>query len=191
MIRLSVRDDVPDEGQTAHPQVRMAWESGARKSLIGTVTGSLFVEEHGGGKDKITAWVGVANPHASERAAGQEGVPLLHRGRRSLSGDAPLAYRLEKATGRQGLELAVRREARRSGSRRSSVLCRRTHLSEPEVDPFEIGGEPNIRDGEDPDDVGSVRVTLYIDAERWLQVGSRLDRTDGHLLPHITSATST
>ncbi len=52
----------------------------------------------------------------------------------------------------------------------------------PEVDPFEIGGEPNIRSSDNPADVGSVRVTLFIDAERWLQVGSELHRQDGHLL---------
>ena len=52
----------------------------------------------------------------------------------------------------------------------------------PEVDPFEIGGEPNIRSRDKPEDVGSVRVTLFIDAERWMQVGSELHRQDGHVL---------
>ena len=51
----------------------------------------------------------------------------------------------------------------------------------PEVDPFEIGGEPNLG-GKAPEVVGSVRVKLFIDVERWLQAGSELTRADGNLL---------
>src|SRR5215471_12462260 len=54
-IRLAVRKDVPSGDEKPHPQVRMVWEFGARKRLIGTITGTLFIEEQGGGKDKIMA----------------------------------------------------------------------------------------------------------------------------------------
>ena len=56
VIRLSVRNDVAGDSATPRPQVRMVWESGARKALLGMVVrGTLFVEEMGGGQDDIAA----------------------------------------------------------------------------------------------------------------------------------------
>ena len=182
IIRLLVRNDVAGEGETAHPQVRMAWESGARRSLIGTVTGTLFVEEHGGGKDKITAWVGVAIPTPVSG-------PLAKKASRYCIADAGLYRAMLRShtvwKKRQddkvlNWRFVEKRAVPEVGGRVCFVIERTCPT--PEVDPFEIGGEPNIRDGEDPADVGSVRITLYIDAERWLQVGSELHRKDGHLL---------
>ncbi|GIW83696.1 MAG: hypothetical protein KatS3mg106_209 [Gemmataceae bacterium] len=56
VIDLAVRGDVPDESGRTHIQVRMIWREGARQVLGSPVRGVLFVEEQGGGKDKILTY---------------------------------------------------------------------------------------------------------------------------------------
>ena len=45
-----------------------------------------------------------------------------------------------------------------------------------EVDPFELGGEADLSESNVAKS-GHTSVTVMIDAERWLQVGSKLERT--------------
>ena len=111
----------------------MAWESGKGKSLIGTVPGTLFVEEHGYGQGQDHGLGRIRHPPRQ--------CAMAYRSRKASRyciKDAGLYRamlrshtRLEKAARRQGIELAIGREAGRSGSRRSGLLCHRTHQSDP------------------------------------------------------------
>ena len=120
VIQLSVKGDVPGPDGKRKAHVRMIWESGARKALVGTVYGSLFVEEKGTNEDKITAWLGFAiikTDVNGPMARGASRYCMKDAG--PLRRDAPLAYRLEEAAGRQGIALALRRTA--TSCRRSAA----------------------------------------------------------------------
>jgi hypothetical protein len=181
VVQLAVNGDVPDSEGKSGVKVRMIWEAGARKTLLGSVTGTLYVEEPDGGLGKLTAWVGsplpapVNGPMARAasrycmRDAGLRGAMLRsHNVWKKRQDDGELQWRFVE-----------KRVVDEVGGRECYVVERT--CPKPEVDPFEIGGEPNLG-GRDPASVGSVRVTLFIDAERWLQVGSELHRQDGELL---------
>ncbi len=187
VIDLAVRGDVPDESGRTHIQVRMIWREGARQVLGSPVRGVLFVEEQGGGKDKILTY----RPQALLRP--EHYIALNDVSARSSSRycvrDAGLyrgmlrTYTVWKQRQQAG-RLQVRYLATEAVDFLDGRVCHilERNCPEPEVDPFEIGGTPNIRPGDQPADLGVVRVRIYLDAERWLQLGSELYRADGHLL---------
>lgn len=187
VIELAVRGDVPDEAGKTRIQVRMVWRQGARNVLGSPLRGVLYVEEQGHGQDKILTY----RPQAllrPEHAIALNDVSARSSSRYCLR-DAGL-YRglLRTYTVWKQRQQAGRLQVRYLGTEAVDVVGGRVcHIlertcPEPEVDPFEIGGAPNIRPGDDPTEVGVVRVRLYLDAERWLQLGSELYRADGHLL---------
>ena len=150
--------------------------------MIGTVTGTLYVEEQGGGKDKITAWVGVAipTPVSGPLARGASRYCMRDAGLYGAMLRSHTVWKKRQEDKELHWRFVEKRVVPELGGR-ECFFVERTCPS-PEVDPFEIGGEPNIRGRDKPEDVGSVRVTLLIDAERWVQVGSQLHRQDGHFL---------
>jgi hypothetical protein len=183
VVRLAVRGDVPDADGKGRVQVRMIWEFGARKSLLGTVNGTLFLEEEGGGKDKITVSTGIAViPTAvnGPLARGASRYCMRDAGLRGAMLRSHTVWKQRQDNGALHWRFVEKRAVLEVGGQVCYVVERT--CPSPEVDPFEIGGAPNIRDRDNPADVGSVRVTLFIDAEKWLQVGSQLHRQDGHLL---------
>ena len=183
LIRLAVRKDVPAGDEKPRPQIRMVWESGARKTLLGTVTGTLFVEEQGGGQDRIAALTALGitmTPVSGSMAKGASRYCMCDAGLYRAMLRSHTVWKKRQEDGALHWRLAGKRAIEPAGGRICYVV-ERTCMS-PEVDPFEIGGEPNIRSQDNPADVGQVRITLFIDAERWLQVGSELHRQDGHLL---------
>jgi hypothetical protein len=183
VIRLAVRGDVPDADGKGRVRVRMVWESGARKSLLGTVSGTLFLEEEGEGKDKINVSTGIAmipTPVNGPMARGASRYCMRDAGLRGAMLRSHTVWKKRQDDGALHWRFVEKRAVPEVGGQVCYVVERT--CPSPEVDPFEIGGEPNIRDRDNPADVGSVRVTLFIDAEKWLQVGSELHRQDGHLL---------
>jgi hypothetical protein len=186
LVLLSVKGDVRGTDSATKTKVRMVWVEGARSVLGGEIRGTLYVEEQGGNRDKIFAWrpdaflkkevtVGVNDDSAKGASrycmkdAGLYGAMLRsHTVWKKRQDDKELHWRFVE-----------RRIVPEVGGRDCFVIERT--CPSPEVDPFEIGGEPNIG-GKKPEDVGSVRVRLFIDVERWMQVGSELHRADGNLL---------
>jgi hypothetical protein len=182
VIKLSVKGDVPDQDGKRKAHVRMIWESGARKSLVGTVYGTLFVEETGGAEDKITAGLGYTTIRTDVNGSLARGASRYCMKDAGLYGAMLRSHTVWKKR-QDDKELhwgfVGRRVVPETGGRDCFVIERTCPT--PEVDPFEIGGEPNLADKK-PEEVGSVRVRLFIDVERWLQVGSELHRADGSLL---------
>ena len=160
----------------------MVWESGARKALIGTVRASLLVEEKGGNEDKITAWIGIRipTPLNGPMARGASRFCMKDAGLYGAMLRSHTVWKKRQDDKELHWRLVEKRPVKEVGGQMCYVVERT--CPSPEVDPFEIGGEPNIRTSDKPEDVGSVRVTLFIDVERWLQVGSELHRADGNLL---------
>jgi hypothetical protein len=181
-IRLSVKGDVPGTDGKRKAHVRMIWESGARKALVGTVYGSLFVEETGGPDDKIVASLGFSTIPTGVNGSLARGASRYCIKDAGLYGAllrSHTVWKKRQDDGQLHWRYVERRVVPEVGGRDCFVVERT--CPSPEVDPFEIGGEPNLN-GRKPEDVGSVRVRLFIDAERWLQVGSELQRADGNLL---------
>lgn len=181
VMRLAVMGDVPDESGSSKVRVRMVWVSGARRSLGGTVHGTLYVEELGGGKDKITVMASLTaqTPVNGLMAKGASRYCMRDAG---LYGAMLRSHTVWKKRQDEGLlewRFVEKRAAPEVGGRECFIVERT--CPNPEVDPFEIGGEPNLG-GRNPEAVGSVRIRLYIDTERWLQAGSELYRADGRLL---------
>jgi hypothetical protein len=182
VIQLSVKGDVPGSESKRKAHVRMIWESGARKALVGTVYGSLFVEETGGPEDKITAGLGfttIKTDVNGSLARGASRYCIKDAGLYGAMLRSHTVWKKRQDDGELHWRFVERRVVPEVGGRDCFVIERT--CPSPEVDPFEIGGEPNLG-GKKSDEVGSVRVRLFIDVERWMQVGSELHRADGNLL---------
>jgi len=181
-IDLSVKGDVPGADGKRNAHVRMIWSAGARKALVGTVYGSLFVEETGGADDKIVAGLGFTTIKTEVNGSLARGASRYCIKDAGLYGAMLRSHTVWKKR-QDDKELhwsfVERRTVPEVGGRDCFVIERT--CPSPEVDPFEIGGEPNLG-GKKPEEVGSVRVRLFIDVERWMQVGSELHRADGNLL---------
>ena len=167
---------------TARPTCEWCGNRELRKALVGTVHGSLFVEEKGSAEDKITAALGFTTIKTDVNgilARGASRYCMKDAGLYGAMLRSHLVWKKRQDHKELTWRLVEKRPVQEVGGRVCYVI-ERTSPS-PEVDPFEIGGEPNLG-GKPPAEVGQVRITLYIDAERWLQVGSELTRQDGHLL---------
>jgi hypothetical protein len=165
----------------------MIWTEGPRSVLGSEVRGTLYVEELGGNKDKIVTWrptallkkeVSVGLNDDSARGASR--YCMRDAGLYGAMLRSHTVWKKRQADGQLQWRYIEKRIVPEVGDRLCYVVERT--CPSPEVDPFEIGGEPNIRSRDKAEDLGSVRVTLFIDAERWLQVGSQLHRHDGQLL---------
>jgi hypothetical protein len=187
VIELAVRGDVPDENGRTHIQVRMVWRQGARSVLGSPLRGVLYVEQQGPGQEKMLTY----RPQALLRP--EHYIAINDTSARSSSRycirDAGLyrgllrtytAWKQRQQAGRLQVHYRGTEAVDVVGGRVCHILER--YCAEPEVDPFEIGGLPNLRAGDDPAELGVTRVRIYLDAERWLQLGSELYRADGHLL---------
>ena len=178
VVQLSVRGDVRGGGGKRRPNVRMVWVGGA-KSLMGTVERDAV--RRGAGRQQ--------GQDLSRRLAQFTRITCrsewldwrrVRRGTASRTPGFTARCCARTPSGRSGRttehfigDLSEAAWLREVGGRECFVVERT--CPSPEVDPFEIGGEPNLG-GKKPEDVGSVRVRLFIDAERWLQVGSELHR---------------
>ena len=150
------------------------------------MSGTLYVEEQRGNKDLIVTWRPGA-PFRKEVSVGVNDDSAKGASRYCIKDSGLYGAMLRSHTvwkkrqddGALRWQYVEKRVVAEVGGRECLVVERT--CPSPEVDPFEIGGEPNFG-GKKAEDVGSVRIRLFIDAERWLQVGSELYRQDGHLL---------
>lgn len=190
VIDVWVRGDVPDpETRKTAIEVRMKWLSGAKKpqklGFGAPIQGSLFSEKpkaDGGLDGKIITW----RPEASFGALGSPMDPNsdLAKGQsRYCIRDAGLyrsmlrtheAWKVRQEAGELKTEYLGKKTPEKIGRECHVVkrICPRI-----EIDAFEIGGTASA----DPKVVaveGFTEVTIYIDVERWLQVGTELHRTE-------------
>jgi hypothetical protein len=191
VIDVWVRGDVPDpRTKKTAIEVQMKWLQGAKKPLgFGAeIRGTLFSarpKAEGGLDGKVVAW----RPGAGALTGGPLSSPtpannaLAKSQSRYCIRDAGLyrsmlrtheAWKQRKDAGELKTEYLGKKTPPQIGRECYVIkrLCPRT-----EIDSFEIGGAASS----DPEVVakeGFTEVTLYIDAERWLQVGTELYRTE-------------
>ena len=186
VIKLSVRGDVPDEHGKTKVQVLMVWEAGPQKVLGSEVRATLFNQEKGGNLDKIVTWrpgallqkehsIDLNGPSATDASRFCMRDAGVYRGMlRTYE-----AWKERKDAGTLTTEYLGRQVVEKAGGRECHVI--RRICPTPEVDAFELGGKPDLR----PETVakeGFSTVTVMIDAERWLQVGTELRAADGTLI---------
>ena len=186
-----VRGDVPDpETHKTAIEVLMKWRSGAKKpfGFGAEVRGTLFSERpkaEGGYDGKVVAW----RPDAGAITGGPLSSPMPPNNDPAKSQsrycvrDAGL-YRsmLRTHEAWKGRQEAGELKTEYLGKKTPEKLGRECHVIKRvcprvEIDAFEIGGTASA----DPKVVaveGFTEVTIYIDAERWLQVGTELYRTE-------------
>jgi hypothetical protein len=191
VIEVWVRGDVPDpETKKTAIEVLMKWKSGARKvyGLGAEIQGTFFSERpkaEGGLDGKTVTW----RPEAGRLTGGPLSEPmdpniaLAKDQSRYCIRDAGLyrtmlrtheAWQTRQAAGELKTEYLGKRTPEKIGRECHVIkrICART-----EIDSFEVGGTAT----NDPKVValeGFTEVTIYIDVERWLQVGTELYRTE-------------
>lgn len=191
VIDVWVRGDVPDPAtKKTAIEVQMKWKEGAKKPLgFGAeIRGTLFSERpkaEGGLDGKVIAW----RPGAGQLTGGPLSSPtppnnaLAKSQSRYCIRDAGLyhsmlrtyeAWKHRQEAGELKTEYLGKKTIPPIG--RECYVVKR-HCPRTEIDSFEIGGHASS----DPAEVakeGFTEVTLYIDAERRLQVGTELYRTE-------------
>jgi hypothetical protein len=178
VIHLAVQGDVPESpGAKPNVKVRMVWEEkGARRVLGSTVRATLYAE--GTNDDRIWTWRPDA-PFKKEHSIGTKETSARGASRYCIrdTGLYQVMLRTHAAWDRlqragefrfeyEGLEVAEKLNGR------PCHVIRRICLH-PEADPFALDEEPPT----DPKVVerdGFTEVKIFMDAERWIQVGTEL-----------------
>lgn len=181
VIELWVRGDVPDpETKQTAIEVLMKWRSGAKSVLGAEIRGTLYSQkpEAENGLGKVRTWRPDALAFKLSIPIVANSDPAKDQSRYCMH-DAGLyrtllrtheAWKARKAAGELKTEYL--------GKRIVETLGRECHIIKRicprlEIDAFLIGGTPST----DPKE-GFTEVTIYIDAERWLQIGTELYRTE-------------
>lgn len=186
VIDVCVRGDVADpQTRKTAIEVAMKWKSGAKSFLGSEIRGTLFSEKpksEGGLDGKVITW----RPQATFSKLSSPVEPnnaLAKTQSRYCIRDAGLyrsmlrthkAWKQRQEDGELRIEYLGKKTLPQIGRECHVIkrICPRT-----EIDAFELGGTAS----DDPDTVaaeGFTEVTIYIDAERWLQVGTELYRTE-------------
>jgi hypothetical protein len=162
----------------------MKWKSGAKKVLGAEIRGTLFSEkadaEHPG---KALTWRPDATlmklsppiPANGKEAQAQSRYCIHDAGLYRTLLRTHEAWKDRQEKNEFKFEYLGKKPVEKAGGRECHVI-KRTCVGT-EIDSFELGGKPSA----DPEAIaveGFTEVTLYIDAERWLQVGSELYRTE-------------
>jgi hypothetical protein len=183
VIDVCVRGDVPDpETKKTAIEVLMKWTSGGRRPvpLARPVVASLFSEVTYPDGGKVVIHPGILNdvstpmsPSSSE-ARGQSRYCIRDAGLYRSMLRTHAAWKARQEAGELKFEYLGRRTPEYI-DRECHVIkrvCPRT-----EIDAFEVGGAAPA----DPKAIaneGFTEVTIFVDAERWLQVGTELYRTE-------------
>ena len=186
VIDLWVRGDVPDAKtkQTAI-EVVMKWRSGAKRVLFAEVQGTLFSEKPApeGLDKKVVTWrpeargVKLSLPLEpnSGAAQGQSRYCIRDAGLYRSMLRTHEAWKGRQEAGEFKYEYLGTKAVEKAGGRECHAIrriCPRT-----ELDAFELGGTAPT----DPKTVaaeGFTEVVIYIDRERWVQVGTEQYRTE-------------
>jgi hypothetical protein len=189
IIDVWVRGDVPNpETKKTAIEVVMKWKQGAKKPLgIGAeLKGSLFSElskADGGLDGKVIAYrpgawggdIGTPTDPNIALAKAQSRYCIRDAGMYRSMLRTYEAWKARQAAGEFQFEYLGKKPIDKVGGRECHVVKR--VCTRMEIDAFELGGtastEPKVVAAE-----GFTEVTLFIDAERWLQLGSELYRTE-------------
>jgi hypothetical protein len=187
VISLFVRGDVPDPPD-AQPcvEVLMRWQSGADTFLGSEIRGTFYSDKPGdaGTSGKIRIWRPEApfsklNSIPANDATAQDSSRYCIR-------DAGVyramlrcyeAWKQRKEAGTLRTEYLGKQVIEKAGGRLCYVVRRTCPTPEVDVDPFEVGGVAD-RSPENVARVGFTSVTLMIDVDTWLQVGTVLQRKE-------------
>jgi hypothetical protein len=187
VIDAWVHGDVPDpETKKTSIEVLMKWKSGARRALLAEIQGTLFSERpkaEGGLDGKAVTWrpkalLGSLSPPVDPNistAQDQSRYCIRDAGLYRSMLRTYEAWKARQEAGEFKFEYLGKRPIDKLGGRECHVIkriCPRV-----EIDSFELGGKAST----DPKVVsveGFTEVTIYIDAERWLQLGTELYRTE-------------
>jgi hypothetical protein len=190
VIRLAARHEFPDPpGSPLGVQMRMVWESGAPKDFTGSEMRAVLYDQKTDPKQIVT-WRPKARLDSLREFRVDVNGSLARGASRYCIRDGGLyrgtlrtydAWKARQAAGVLKTEYLGKQVAEKAGKHPDGrpVTChviRRTCPS-PELDAFEIGGHPST-DPKDVDRDGFTEVTIMIDEERWLQVGTVIKRTD-------------
>ncbi|MBN9117725.1 MAG: DUF1571 domain-containing protein [Planctomycetes bacterium] len=187
VIDVWVRGDVPNSNHHTAIEVLMKWTSGAKKPSIGfgaEIRGTLFSEKpapEGLGGKVVTYRPGAIMGEISKPV--DPNTDLAKSQSRYCVRDAGLyrsmlrtyeAWKTRQAAGELKFEYLGRQKPEHVG--RECHVIRRV-CPRVEIDAFEVGGTAST----DPKVVaveGFTEVTIFVDVERWLQVGTELYRTE-------------
>lgn len=185
VIDVCVRGDVPDaDTKKTAIEVVMKWRSGAKRVVGAEVRGTLFSEkpEPDGLGDRFVTWrptaflkVSPPLPPNHESARKESRYCIRDAGLYRTMLRTHTAWKARQDAGELDYEYLGTEVVEKAGGRECHKIrrtCRGT-----ETDAFELGGEaptdPKVIAAE-----GFTEVVLYIDRERWLQVGSEVYRTE-------------
>lgn len=185
VVRIVVAGEVPEQpGTEPKLRVRMVWDEGAQKDLIGnSVLGTLFVA--GENNNEMRTW---RDSKFLREMSIDPKVQLARDASRYCIQDAGIyrgmlrtytAWKQRKDAGVLRAEYVGTQVSDRAGGRTCHVV-RRT-CATPEVDSFALD-EAAPTDAKTVARDGATEITVMIDAERWVQIGSVLKRHDGSLL---------
>jgi hypothetical protein len=155
VISIAVRGDVPDETGKVCPEVVMKWQSGARRSFLGEIRGTFYSERpppEGTGK-KVLVKLPISTITTSPN------TQLAQTQSRYCICDAGLLGAMTRT-------YSAWKQRKEAGTLKVEYL----------VDPFQIDGKADLSP-ENIEKSGFTSVTVMIDVERWIQVGSELVRT--------------
>jgi hypothetical protein len=180
VISIAVRGDVPDESGAVCPEVVMKWRSGARSApLLGEIRGTFYSEKpppEGTGK-KVLVNLPVSTFKTApntQLAQAQSRYCICDAGLYGAMLRTYSAWKQRKEAGTLRVEYQGKRVVEQTGGRLCHVVLRT--CAGLEVDPFELNGKPDLSPG-NVEKSGFTSVKVMIDAERWIQVGSELERT--------------
>jgi hypothetical protein len=183
LIRLTGEGEVPEHpGEHPNIRVRMIWESGFRKVLGVRTLGTIYPNPETQDRSEMAAYTSfgftksVGIKDGMSRSASRYCIADagLYRGMLRTYD----AWRKRQAAGQLHARYLGKESPKEVGGRLCHVV-RRT-CTAPEVDPFALDEAPDAKADSRRD--GAVEITTYIDAERWLQVGTILKRAQGDLL---------
>ena len=182
VIDLWVRGDVPDTENKTAIEVLMKWKSGAKSFLGSEIRGTLFSEKpkaEGGYDGKVVTWRPTATfsklsfptPPNSDLAKGQSRYCIRDAGLYRAMLRTHEAWKKRQQAGELKLEFLGKQTPASLGRECYAIkrICNGV-----EVDSFELGGTATG----DPATEGFTEVTIYVDVERWIQIGSELYRTE-------------
>jgi hypothetical protein len=160
----------------------MKWRSGAKSVLGAEIRATLYSEKPESEKglgNKVVTWRPDARLLKQSVPIAANSDPAKDQSRYCMR-DAGLyrtmlrtreAWKSRQAAGQLKIEYLGKQKVEQLSGRECHVIRRICpHL---EIDAFEIGGTPSTNPKE-----GFTEVTIYIDAERWLQIGTELYRTE-------------
>ncbi|QDU21493.1 DUF1571 domain-containing protein [Urbifossiella limnaea] len=184
LVRVVAAGDVPGPDKKTHIRVRMIWDQGGSKDLLGNVVrGCLYSE------DKSPEQMVIFRPTALLK---EFSVPsksgLARDASRYCVKDAGMyrsmlrtyvAWKKRQDTGELAVTYLGKQIVLQAGGRECYAIKRTCKTVE--ADPFALDEQPPT-DARIIDRDGFSEVTLFIDAERRLQVGTVIRRADGELV---------